>query len=64
MEGFNLILGKDWLDMVNPLVHWHSNIVFIRSRDQLHCVSGIPIAKVKPYGIKDRGLVGLQDNFS
>ena len=59
MEGFDLILGKDWLDMVNPLVDWRSNIVFIRLGDQLHCVSGIPAVEVKPCGIKDRGLAGL-----
>ena len=33
MEGFDLILGKDWLDMVNPLVDWCSNTVFIRLGD-------------------------------
>ena len=53
MEGFDLILGKDWLDIVNPLVDWCNNIVFIRSRDQLHCVSGMPTAEVKPCMIKD-----------
>ena len=25
MNGFDLILGKDWLDLVKPLVDWHSN---------------------------------------
>ena len=64
MEGIDIILGKDWLDMVNPLVDWRSNTVYIRSGDQLHRVSGIPAAEVKPCGIVDRGLNGLQDNFS
>ena len=59
-----MILGKDWLDMVNPLVDWHSNTVYIRFGDQLHRVSGIPAEEVKPCGIVDRGLLGLQDNFS
>ena len=56
MEGFDLILGKDWLD---KWIDWHSNTVFIRFGDQFHCVSGIPTAEVKPCGIKDRGLAGL-----
>ena len=64
MEGFDLILGKDWLDMVNPLVDWRSNTVYIQFGDQLHRVSGIPAEEVKPCGIVDRGLTGLQDNFS
>ena len=42
MDGFELILGKDWLDMINPLVDWRSNTVFIRSGDELHTVIGIP----------------------
>ena len=64
MEGFDMILGKDWLDMVNPLVDWRSNTVYIQFGDQLHRVSGIPAEEVKPCGIKDRGLAGLKDNFS
>ena len=53
MEGFNLILGKDWLDMVNPLVDRRNNRVSIRSRDQLHCASAILIVEVRPCVIKD-----------
>ena len=64
MEGIDMILGKDWLDMVNPLVDWRNNTVYIRSGDQLHRVSEIPATEVKPCGIVDRGLSGLQDNFS
>ena len=64
MDGIDLILGKDWLDKVNPLVDWRSNTVYIRSGGQLHRVSGIPVAEVKPCGIVDRGLNRLQDNFS
>ena len=62
MEGFDIVLGKDWLDMVNPLIDWRSNRMYIRQGDQLHIVSGDP--NVQPCGIKDRGLNGLQDNFS
>ena len=64
MEGFDLNLGKDWLDMINPLVDWRSNTVYIQSGDQLQRVSGISAEEVKPCGIVDRGLAGLQDNFS
>ena len=64
MEGIDLILGKDWLDMVNPLVDWRTNTVYIRYGDQLHRVAGIPDEEVQPCGIVDRGLNGLQDNFT
>ena len=57
MEGFDIVLGKDWLDMVNPLIDWRSNRMYIRQGDQLHIVSGDP--NVQPCGIKDRGLNGL-----
>ena len=42
MDGFELILGKDWLDMINPLMDWHNNTVFIRSGDELHTMIDIP----------------------
>ena len=64
MEGIDLILGKDWLDMVNPLVDWRSNTVYIHSGGQLHRVSGIPAEEVKPCGIVDQGINGLRDNFT
>ena len=51
MEGFNIVLGQDWLDMVNPLIDWRSNRMYIRQGDQLHIVSGDP--NVQPCGIKD-----------
>ena len=47
-----------------PLSGLRSNTVFIRFGDQLHCVLGFPAIEVKPFGIKNRGLIGLQDNFS
>ena len=28
-EGFDLVLGKDWLDMVNPLIDWRNNHMYI-----------------------------------
>ena len=31
MEGVHLILGKDWLDTMNPLVAWRSNTVYLRN---------------------------------
>ena len=31
MEGVQLIHGKDWLDIQNPLVDWRSNTVFLRN---------------------------------
>ena len=62
MKGFDLVLGKDWLDTVNPLIDWCGNRLFIKQGEQLHILSGDP--NVQPCGIKDRGLTGLQENFS
>ena len=62
MEGFDLVLGKDWLDMVNPLIDWRNNHMYIRQGNQLHIVSDDP--NVQPCGIKDQGLHGLQHSFS
>ena len=62
MQGFDVVLEKDWLDMVNPLIEWRQNTIYIKQRDQLHILSGDP--NVQPCGIKDQGLTGLQDNFS
>ena len=62
MRGFDVVLGKDWLDMVNPLIEWRQNTVYIKQGDQLHILLGDP--NVQPCRIKDQGLTGLQDNFS
>ena len=62
MKGYDIVLGKDWLDMVNPLIDWRSNCMYIRQGDQLHIVSGDP--NVQPCGIKDRGLPGLRNSLS
>ena len=40
MKGYDVVLGKDWSDMVNPLIDWRSNCMYIRQGDQLHVVSG------------------------
>ena len=57
MKGYDVLLGKDWLDMVNPLIYWRNNCMYIRQGDQLHVVLGDP--NVQPCGIKDQGLSGL-----
>ena len=62
MEGFDVVLGKDWLDMVNPLIDWCNNTMYIRQGDQIHIVLGDP--NVQPCRIRDRGLNGLKDNVS
>ena len=57
MDGFELILGKDWLDMINLLVDWRSNTVFIRSRDELHTVIGIPLYRSSNVGLQIEDLL-------
>ena len=29
MDGISVILGKDWLDTLNPLIDWRSNSVYL-----------------------------------
>ena len=41
MEVVQLILGKDWLDIMNPLVDWWSNTVYLRNGLQLEPIQGI-----------------------
>ena len=59
MEGFSVILGKDWLDALNPLVDWRSNTVYLRVGNELHKVQDHSTGSLKSYGIKDQGLNGL-----
>ena len=63
MEGIQLILGKDWLDTVNPLVEWRSNSMFLRFGQQLEQVQGIELKTAHHCQIIDKGLPGLQHHF-
>ena len=63
MEGVQLILGKDWLDIQNPLVDWRSNTVFLRSGSQLEPIHGISDKSGTHCQITDKGLNGLQSLF-
>ena len=63
MEGVQLILGKDWLDIMNPLVDWRSNTVYLRNGSQLEPIQGIREKSGTQCQIVDRGLSGLQHYF-
>ena len=63
MDGISIILGKDWLDTLNPLVDWRSNTMYLRLGDRVTRVQGHSSSAAKPSGIKDKGLPGLQDSF-
>ena len=63
MDGISVILGKDWLDTLNPLIDWRSNTVYLRVGDKLQKVQGQNSSDVQPSGIKDKGLSGLRDSF-
>ena len=63
MDGISVILGKDWLDTLNPLIDWRSNTVYLRLGDKLQKVQGQSSSNVQPSGIKDKGLSGLRDSF-
>ena len=64
MDGISIILGKDWLDMLNPLIDWRSNTVYLRVGERLQKVQGQYSSTVQPSGIKDKGLSGLRDSFT
>ena len=59
MEGIQLILGKDWLDIMNPLVDWRSNTMYLRNGSQLEPIRGIDLDRGKNCTIIDKGLPGL-----
>ena len=40
MEGIKVILGRDWLDTVNPLIDWKTNSLVLRHGDGLEVVQG------------------------
>ena len=63
MEGIQPILGKDWLDIMNPLVDWRSNTVFLRHGSQLEPIQGIREKSGTHCQIVDKGLNGLQCYF-
>ena len=48
MRGFDVVLGKGWLDVVNPLIEWRQNTMYVKQGDQLHILSGDP--NVQPCG--------------
>ena len=60
MEGIQLILGKDWLDIMNPLVDWQSNMMWLRNGQQLEPIEGIRVKFGNVGQIVDKGLPGLQ----
>ena len=62
MEGIDVILGRDWLDSVNPLVDWRTNSLVLRNGDKLEVIQGMK-TREKHCKIVDRGLTGLQHTF-
>ena len=64
MDGIQVILGRDWLDTVNPLVDWRSNSLVLRNGNSLEVVQGVGTQNVKSCNIIDRGLPGLQHVFT
>ena len=63
MEGIKVILGRDWLDTVNPLIDWKTNSLVLRHGDGLEVVQGIKTPDTVACNIVDRGLPGLQHTF-
>ena len=63
MEGVQLIVGKYWLDIMNPLVNWRSNTVYLWNGSQLEPIQGIREKSGTHCQIIDKGLNGLQHYF-
>ena len=63
MEENDLIYGKDWSEIINNFVDWRHNMVFIRSEDQLHTVSGDLTTEFEPCGMKDRACMVFRTRF-
>ena len=63
IEGVQLILGKDWLDTMNPLVDWRSNTVYLLNGTQLEPIRGIREESGTHCQIVNKGLNGLQHYF-
>ena len=63
MERVQLILGKDWLDIMNPLVDWRSSTVSLRNDSHLEPIQGIREKSGTHCQIVDKGLNGLQCYF-
>ena len=63
MEGIQVILGRDWLNLVNPLVDWRTNSLVLRSGDRLEVVQGVHKDRSTQCQIRDQGLPGLQHAF-
>ena len=63
MEGIQVILGRDWLDTVNPLIDWKTNSLVLQHGDGLEVVQGIKTPDIVACNIVDRGLPGLQHTF-
>ena len=59
MEDIQVILGRDWLDTVNPLIDWKTNSLVLRHGDGLEVVQGIKTPTMQACNIIDRGLPGL-----
>ena len=62
MEGVQMILGRDWLDMVNPLIDWKTNSMVLKCGDKLEVITGV--SSKATCCIKDHGLSGLQRIFN
>ena len=58
IKGVQIILGCDWLDMVNPLIDWKTNSLVLRCGNKLEVVTGVS-SNTAQCKIRDRGLSGL-----
>ena len=41
MEGVQVVLGCDWLNMVNPLIDWKTSSLLLRNGNNLEVVKGV-----------------------
>lgn len=53
MTGVDVVLGMTWLETVNPLIHWVTHTLYIRDRDTLYPITGVPAdEEIQPGTVK------------
>ena len=58
-----MILGRDWLDMANPLIDWKRNSLVLRVNNELKIVEGVRSKNMISCKIFDKGFPSLQNMY-
>ena len=64
LADVQVILGRDWLNMVNPLIDWKTNSLVLRVNNELEIVKGVQSKDTTACKIFDKGLLSLHGTCS